>query len=51
MPWSDDLEKLNNCFNLAIGVLRNDGAVVPQPPIARALQTTAIVMQAASEQV
>jgi hypothetical protein len=51
MPWSHDLEKLGTCFNLAIGVLRNDGVVVPQPPIARALQTAANVIQAASKQV
>ena len=51
IPWRDDLEKLGAGLNLSIGLLKDDGVVVPQPPIARALQTAANAMQAAGHQV
>jgi hypothetical protein len=37
--------------NLAIGVLKDDRVVVPQPPVARALQTVATAMKEAEYQV
>ena len=51
MPWRDDLEKLGVGSNLAIGPLEDDGVVVPQPLMARALQTAANAMKKARHRV
>ena len=51
MPWRDDLEKLGAASILAIGLLKDDGVVVPQPPMARALQTAANAMKKAGHRV
>jgi amidase len=36
LPWREDQEKLAN--KLVFGVIRNDGDVVPQPPVRRAIE-------------
>ena len=51
MPWRDDLEKLGTGSNLAIGLLEDDGVVVPHPPMARALQMVANAMKKAGHRV
>lgn len=51
MPWKDEPEMLGTGSDLAIGLLEDDGVVVPQPPMARALQMAANAMRKAGHQI
>jgi amidase len=44
-PWQDEKEVVS-LSGMTIGILPNDGVVRPHPPIARALNTVAAILEA-----
>lgn len=47
IPWKDDIKLPQR---LCFGLLKTDGCVTPQPPIARALNETAAKLKAAGHE-
>lgn len=51
LPWRDEIHRWANDGGLTIGIFEDDGVVVPQPPMARALRMTSEAIQKHGHQV